>query len=153
MFKLSNPYLYVKVVDEGDDRHAIEDEPIQPRSKLPSWTIPKINKPSKPLCSLSWCSLSWCSSSCCKSMSWHRQICTNMCDWWRDRTTHITCVCCAKRQMETIDPVIQVRHLASLDQETLSQFMVEMKSKSPPRRMLDVPVSAAIKLQTRKKIS
>ena len=48
--------------------------------------------------------------------------------------------------METIDPVIQVRHLASPSHETKSQLMSEMKSKAPFRWMFDVPVSAAVKI-------
>ena len=95
------------VVDEGDDKHETETELIEEKRTMPSWKIPKIQKPSKPWCScfgkIKCLSCTPCSRPKMKSC----MSCSKVRNAWNNRTTHITCVCCAKRQMDTIDPVTQ----------------------------------------------
>ena len=92
--------LEILVVDEGDDRQDINDENIEPKRKIPAFKIPKIKKPSKP----------WCSSCTTGTRSCAGKVgagCLKVKNLCGSRTTHVTCVCCAKKNMETIEPVMQ----------------------------------------------
>ena len=113
------------VVDEGDDKQETETDFIEEKRTMPSWKIPKIKKPSKPWCScLGKMKCSSC-SPCSRPKMSGCLSCSKVRNTWKNRTTHITCVCCAKRQMDTIDPVIQFVGLP-----ITKPFVFQKKSKN-----------------------